>query len=47
MGTIGEPKPAKLIARIAARHEIRDLLVENPPIEEIIATLYGKGGTID
>ena len=34
--------PADLIARIAARHEIRDLFVENPPIEEIIARLYGK-----
>jgi len=33
--------PADLIARIAARHEIRDLFVENPPIEEIIARLYG------
>jgi len=34
--------PARLIARIAARHEIRDLFVENPPIEEIIARLYGQ-----
>lgn len=34
--------PAKLIARIAARHEIRDLFVEDPPIEEIIARLYKK-----
>ncbi len=33
--------PAALIARIAARHEIRDLFVENPPIEEVIARLYG------
>ena len=33
---------ADLIARVAARHEIRDLFVENPPIEEIIARLYGR-----
>jgi len=33
--------PADLIARIAAKHAIRDLFVENPPIEEIIAHLYG------
>lgn len=32
--------PAELISRIAARHEIHDLLVENPPIEEFIASLY-------
>ena len=31
---------AELIARVTARHEIRDLFVENPPIEEIIARLY-------
>jgi len=33
---------AALIARIAAAHPIRDLFVENPPIEEIIARLYGR-----
>jgi ABC-2 type transport system ATP-binding protein len=31
---------AALIARITAKHSIRDLFVENPPIEEIIARLY-------
>ena len=31
---------AALIGRIAARHAVRDLFVENPPIEEIIARLY-------
>jgi ABC-2 type transport system ATP-binding protein len=31
---------ATLISRIAARYAIRDLYVENPPIEEIIARLY-------
>jgi ABC-2 type transport system ATP-binding protein len=35
--------PAALIARIAARHSVRDLFVQNPPIEEIIARLYGEG----
>ena len=34
--------PAELIARITAEHEITDLFVENPPIEEIIARLYGE-----
>jgi ABC-2 type transport system ATP-binding protein len=32
---------AVLIARITARHAVRDLFVENPPIEEIVAQLYG------
>ncbi len=32
--------PAELIARIAARHAVRDLFVENPPIETIVARLY-------
>ena len=32
--------PAELIARITSRHEVRDLFVEHPPIEEIIADLY-------
>jgi ABC-2 type transport system ATP-binding protein len=31
---------AILIGRITARHVVRDLFVENPPIEEIIARLY-------
>lgn len=31
---------AALIGRITAAYEIRDLYVENPPIEEIIAQLY-------
>ncbi len=31
---------ATLIARIAARHPVRDLYVESPPIEEIIARMY-------
>ena len=32
---------AELIARVTANHAIRDLFAENPPIEEIIARLYG------
>ena len=31
---------AALIGRIAARHAVRDLYVESPPIEEIIARMY-------
>ena len=33
---------ASLIGRITARHPVRDLYVENPPIEEIIAQMYEK-----
>ena len=32
--------PAALIARLTAQHPVRDLFVENPPIEQIIARLY-------
>jgi ABC-2 type transport system ATP-binding protein len=39
-----EVSPAALIARVAARHPVRDLFVHNPPIEEIIARLYGAEG---
>ena len=31
---------AELISRITAVHSVRDLFVENPPIEEIIARMY-------
>jgi ABC-2 type transport system ATP-binding protein len=31
---------AELIGRVTAGHAIRDLFVENPPIEQIIARLY-------
>jgi len=30
----------ELISRLTARHAVRDLFVENPPIEEVIARLY-------
>ena len=33
--------PAELIRRVTSAHAIRDLFVENPPIETIIARLYG------
>ncbi|HVK04769.1 MAG TPA: ABC transporter ATP-binding protein [Armatimonadaceae bacterium] len=32
---------AALIGRVTAAHGVRDLLVQDPPIEEIIARLYG------
>ena len=33
---------AALIARITSRYPVKDLFVQNPPIEEIIARLYGN-----
>jgi ABC-2 type transport system ATP-binding protein len=33
---------ATLISRLTARYAVRDLFVQNPPIEEIIARLYGE-----
>ncbi len=39
----GRTPAAELIARITSRHAIRDLYVENPPIEEIVARLYTDG----
>jgi ABC-2 type transport system ATP-binding protein len=37
-------KPAEVIARVTARHAVHDLFVEDPPIEEIVAQIYGEGG---
>jgi len=34
--------PAALISEITARHAVRDLFVEHPPIEEIVAELYRR-----
>lgn len=34
--------PAELIRRITANYAVRDLFVQNPPIEEIVARLYGE-----
>ncbi len=30
----------QLISRIASKYPVKDLFVENPPIEEVIAKLY-------
>jgi ABC-2 type transport system ATP-binding protein len=35
---------AELIGRVTARYAVRDLFVENPPIEELIAQLYREHG---
>jgi ABC-2 type transport system ATP-binding protein len=37
---------AELIARITARHTVKDLFVENPPIEQLIARLYAQYGAV-
>lgn len=37
-----ETSTPDLISRIVAQHDVRDLFVESPPIEEIIARLYGQ-----
>jgi len=34
--------PATLIQRVTSRHAVRDLFVENPPIETVIARLYQR-----
>ncbi len=34
--------PAKLLATISNIYEIKDIFIENPPIEETIADLYGE-----
>ncbi len=39
-----EISAAQLISEVAAKYEIRDLFVENPPIEEVIASLYEEAG---
>ncbi len=36
----GRVSAADLIGRIASRHAIRDLFVESPPIEEMVARIY-------
>ena len=35
---------ASLISQVTSKHEVEDLFVENPPIEEIVAELYTKSG---
>lgn len=34
--------PANLITNLSTQYKIKDILIENPPIEEIIAKLYGE-----
>lgn len=34
--------PAELISTLSTKYKIEDILIENPPIEEIIAKLYGE-----
>ncbi len=34
--------PADLITILSTKYQIKDILIENPPIEEIIAKLYGE-----
>lgn len=34
--------PADLIAFLSTKYKIKDILIENPPIEEVIAKLYGE-----
>ncbi len=36
----GRVAATELISRLTARYDVRDLFVENPPIEEVIARLY-------
>jgi ABC-2 type transport system ATP-binding protein len=38
---------AELIARLTARYAVKDLFVENPPIEQLIARLYAQYGDVD
>ena len=39
-----ELRTDELIRRVTAKHAVRDLFVENPPIERIIARIYEEGG---
>jgi ABC-2 type transport system ATP-binding protein len=41
----GEVSATELVSRLTARHAVRDLFVENPPIEEVIARLYENGSS--
>jgi ABC-2 type transport system ATP-binding protein len=38
----GKIAPADLISRLSSQFTVRDFWVENPPIEEIVARLYGE-----
>ena len=39
-----EVSTTDLISRLTSRHLVRDLFVENPPIEEVVARLYAENG---
>ena len=39
--------PAALITRVASQYEVRDLVVEHPPIERIIAELYAQHDEVE
>jgi ABC-type uncharacterized transport system ATPase subunit len=39
--------PAALITRMATRYDVRDLFVEHPPIERIIAELYAQHDEVE
>lgn len=34
--------PSELLAEVSRKFEVRDLLIENPPIDEVISRLYGE-----
>jgi len=38
----GRVSTPALVSRITARHPVRDLYIENPPIEEIVSRLYDR-----
>jgi ABC-2 type transport system ATP-binding protein len=38
-----EVPTTELVSRLTARHGVHDLFVENPPIEEVIESLYPDG----
>jgi ABC-2 type transport system ATP-binding protein len=39
--------PAALITRVASQYDVRDLVVEHPPIERIIAELYAQHDEVE
>ena len=41
-----EIAPTEAIARLSSRYDVRDLLVEHPPVEELIAQLYAENTAI-
>ena len=37
-------KVPEFVASLTARYRVRDLIVEHPPIEELVAEMYQKEG---